>query len=188
VPILLIPVLVVLAVVALIPIGLVQRYRMGVARQRARGWLIAINLLGLSVSMIMFMLAAVVTSIWLHPALVYTIGGLASGFLLGVISLWLTRWEPTADALFFTPNRLLVLAITLVVTARVLFGFWRAWHTWRAGLEDAAWVAAAGVATSMAAGAVVLGYYFVYWLGVRRRLRLQRRVQSARVVSPRQRR
>src|SRR3954463_15563329 len=157
---------------------------MGVARQRARGWLIAINLLGLSVSMIMFMLVAVVTSIWLHPALVYTIGGLASGFLLGVISLWLTRWEPTADALFFTPNRLLVLEITLVVTARVLFGFWRAWHTWRAGLE----VAAAGVATSMAAGAVVLGYYFVYWLGVRRRLRLQRRVQSARVVSPRQRR
>ena len=54
---------------------------------------------------------------------------------------------------------------------RVLFGFWRAWHTWRAGADDAAWLAAAGVAKSMAAGAVVLGYYFAYWIGVRRRIR-----------------
>jgi hypothetical protein len=177
VPILLVPVLVVLALVALIPIALVQRYRMGVARQRARGWLIGINLVGLSLSMVMFGLTAAVTSIWLHPALVYTIVGLAIGFVLGVFGLWFTRWEPTPGGLFFTPNRLLVLTITLVVTARVLFGFWRAWHSWHVGLDDAAWVAAAGVAKSMAAGAVVLGYYFVYWIGVRRRLRLQQRVQ-----------
>jgi hypothetical protein len=178
VPILLVPVLVVLALVALIPIALVQRYRMGVARQRARGWLIAINLVGLSLSMIMFILTAAVTSIWLHPVLIYTIVGLTTGFVLGVIGLWFTRWEPTPHALFFTPNRLLVLTITLIVTARVLFGFWRAWHSWRAGLDDAAWVAAAGVAKSMAAGAVVLGYYFVYWIGVRQRFRLQRQFRS----------
>jgi hypothetical protein len=185
VPLLLIPVLVVLAFVAFLPLALVQRYRMGAARQRARGWLIGINLVGLSLSMIMFLLTAVVTSIWLHPALPYTIGGLAAGFVLGVIGLWFTRWEPTADGLFFTPNRLLVLVVTLVVTGRVLFGFWRAWHTWRAGLDDAAWVAAAGVAKSMAAGAVVLGYYFVYWIGVRRRLRLQRGVRPLQTRSGR---
>jgi hypothetical protein len=34
-----------------------------------------------------------------------------------------------------------------------------------------AWVAASGAAASMSAGAVVLGYYLVYWAGVRRRLR-----------------
>jgi hypothetical protein len=180
VPILLVPVLVLLGLVALIPIALVQRYRMGVARQRARGWLIAINLVGLSLSMIMFILTAAVTSIWLHPVLMYTIVGLTTGFVLGAIGLWFTRWEPTPDALFFTPQRLLVLTITLVVTARVLFGFWRAWHSWHAGLDDAAWVAAAGVAKSMAAGAVVLGYYFVYWIGVRQRLRLQQRVRRVR--------
>jgi hypothetical protein len=188
VPILLVPVLVVLALVALIPIALVQRYRMGVARQRARGWLIGINLVGLSLSMIMFILTAAVTSIWLHPALVYTILGLATGFVLGLIGLWFTRWEPTPDGLFFTPNRLLVLTITLVVTVRVLFGFWRAWHSWHAGLDDAAWVAAAGVAKSMAAGAVVLGYYFVYWIGVRQRLRLQRRARPVAVTTRRPRR
>lgn len=172
VPILLIPVLVVLALVAVIPIALVQRYRMGVARQRARGWLISINLVGVSISMLMFMLAALVTSIWLHPILAYTIGGLAGGFVLGVIGLWFTRWQVTPDGLFFTPNRWLVLTMTLVVTARIVFGFWHAWHSWHAGIDGAASAAATGVAKSMAAGAVVLGYYFVYWIGVRRRLRL----------------
>ena len=68
------------------------------------------------------------------------------------------------------------MSITLVVTGRILFGFWRAWHTWRAGFDDASWVAAAGLAKSMAAGGVVLGYYFVYWIGVRSRLRLHRSV------------
>jgi hypothetical protein len=185
VPILLIPVLVVLALVALIPIALVQRYRMGVARQLARGWLISINLVGVSISILMFMLAALVTSIWLHPVLAYTIGGLAGGFVLGVIGLWLTRWERTADGLFFTPNRLLMLTITLVVTARILFGFWRAWHSWHAGAEGAASAAASGVAKSMAAGAVVLGYYFVYWIGVRQRLRLQQRARPLSVATRR---
>jgi hypothetical protein len=179
VPLLIVPVLIVLAFVALIPIALVQRFRMGVARQRARGWLIAINLAGISISMIMFTLAAVFTSIWLHPALVYTFGGLATGFVLGVAGIWFTRWESFKDGLYFTPNRWLVLSITLVVTGRILFGFWRAWHTWRAGFDDASWVAAAGLAKSMAAGGVVLGYYFVYWIGVRTRLRRQQRTAGA---------
>lgn len=174
-PLLIVPVLVVLAFVALIPIALVQRFRMGIARQRARGWLIAINLVGISISMMMFALASVVTSIWLHPALVYTLGGLATGFVLGAAGIWFTRWETFPDGLYFTPNRWLVLGMTLVVTGRILFGFWRAWHTWRAGFDDASWVAAAGLAKSMAAGGVVLGYYFVYWIGVRSRLRLQQR-------------
>jgi RsiW-degrading membrane proteinase PrsW (M82 family) len=77
--------------------------------------------------------------------------------------------------LHYTPNRWLVLGITLVVAGRLLFGFWRAWQTWHAGVDDAAWVAAAGVAKSMAAGAIVLGYYFVYSFGVRSRLRRVRR-------------
>ena len=47
-PLLLIPVFVVIAAIALIPFSLVQRYRMGTARQRARGWLAIVNLVGLS--------------------------------------------------------------------------------------------------------------------------------------------
>jgi hypothetical protein len=171
VPLLIIPVLVVLALIALIPVSLVQRYRMGTSRQRARGWLAAINLVGLTLSSILFLISAAVTSIWVPDALKYTAAGLATGCILGIVGLALTRWEPGTDYLYYTPNRLLVLAVTLVVTARVLYGFWRGWHTWRAGLHDESWFVVAGVAESMAAGAVVLGYYLAYWIGVRRRIR-----------------
>jgi hypothetical protein len=169
VPLLLVPVLVVLVVIALIPLSLLQRYRMGTSRQRARGWLATINLTGLVVSTILFLIGAAVTSIWVPGAFTYTSSGLALGCILGLVGLRLTRWEPSPGSLHFTPNRWLVLGITLVVTARLLYGFWRGWHTWRAGVEGASWFAGAGVAGSMAAGAVVLGYYLAYWVGVRRR-------------------
>ncbi|HJR57863.1 MAG TPA: hypothetical protein VJ813_00625 [Vicinamibacterales bacterium] len=170
-PLLLLFVLVVLAVIALIPVSIIQRYRMGTSRQRARRWLAAVNLTGLGLSATLFLVSAAFTNIWVPDAFRYTAAGLAGGCALGIIGLWLTRWEPGLDALHYTPNRWLVLSITLVVTARLLYGFWRGWHTWRAGVDGGSWFAAAGVAGSMAAGAVVLGYYLAYWFGVRRRLR-----------------
>ena len=172
-PLLIIPVLVVLALIALIPISIAQRYRVGTSRQRARGWLAALNLAGLSASAVLFLVSAIFTNIWVPDAFRYTVGGLGAGCLLGLVGLWLTRWEPSIGALHYTPNRLLVLAITLLVTARVLFGFWRGWESWRAGVEGESWFVAAGVAGSMAAGAVVIGYYLAYWMGVRRRLKRQ---------------
>jgi hypothetical protein len=175
VPLLVIPLLVVLAMIALIPISLVQRYRMGTARQRARGWLVTINIVGLTLSALMFIVSAAVTNVWVPEALKYTGAGLLGGCLLGIVGLQLTRWEPSPGALHYTPNRLLVLTLTLLITARIFYGFWRGWHTWSAGIEGSSWFAAAGVTGSMAAGAVVLGYYLTYWVGVRRRLLRQRR-------------
>lgn len=172
-PLLILPVLIVLALIALVPISIVQRFRMGTSRQRARGWLASINLAGLSLSAIVFLATAAVTSVWVPHALSYTAAGLAGGCALGIAGLWLTRWEPSPGSLYYTPNRALVLAITLLVTARLIYGFWRGVHTWRAGLEGASWFGAAGIAGSMAAGAVVLGYYLAYWIGVRRRFRRQ---------------
>ncbi len=63
----------------------------------------------------------------------------------------------------------LVLAITLAVTGRLLYGFWRGWNAWQSLAGETSWAAAAGIAGSLAAGAVILGYYFAYWLGVRSR-------------------
>jgi hypothetical protein len=166
VPLLIVPVLVILAVIALVPVSLVQRYRMATSRQRARGWLAALNLAGLSLSAILFLASAALTSVWIPDALACTAAGLAAGCLLGIVGLGLTRWEPSPGALHYTPNRLLVLGITLMVTARLLYGFWRGLHAWRAGMFSDA-----GVAGSMAAGAVVLGYYLAYWFGVRRRFK-----------------
>ena len=179
VALLLLVALVVLASVALLPVSLVQRYRLGTARRPARGWVISINLAAIGISIGLFLLSSAITSAWVPQAFAYTLAGLAVGSLLGLVGLALTRWETTRPALYYTPNRWLILAITLLVTARVLFGFWRSWQAWRAGLEYTSWIAASGVAGSLAAGAIVLGYYFMYWLGVRRRLKRHRRWGSA---------
>jgi hypothetical protein len=170
-PLLIVPVLFVLAMLLLIPVSLIQRYRVGTSRQRARGWLAGLNLVGLALSTFLFLLSAAITSLWVPEALLYTAGGLATGFVLGLFGLWLTRWEPGVGSLHYTPNRWLVLGITLVVTLRIGYGFWRGWESWRAGISGGSWFVASGIAGSLAAGAIVLGYYLVYWIGVRRRLR-----------------
>jgi hypothetical protein len=153
----------------LFPIALFQRYRVGTSRQQARGWLLTLNVVGIALSAVMFLSGAVITNVWIPNAFAYSALGMAGGGLLGILGLLLTRWEPTPRALHYTPNRLLVLAITLVITARLAYGLWRAWQTWGGIANRADWVVEAGVAESMAAGAVVIGYYLVYWLGVRRR-------------------
>jgi hypothetical protein len=166
---------VVLALIVLTPLSLIQRYRVGTARRMARGWVATLNLLALSLSVVIFLASAAVTNIWVPQALSHSLMGLAAGCALGALGLAMSRWEATPSSLYYTPNRWLVLAITLTVTARVMYGIWRTWQAWRLGLDDPSWVAASGAAGSLAAGAVVLGYYIVYWAGVRRRLRRQLR-------------
>lgn len=172
-----------LLVLLLIPLSLVQRYRVGTTRRLARGWVAAINLLTVALSTGIFLLVAAVTGAWVPDAFRYALFGLAAGCLLGLAGLALTRWDPGPTALHYTPNRWLVLAVTMVVTLRLLYGFWRSWQVWRASPEDLSWVAASGVAGSLGAGAIVLGYYLVYWAGVRYRLR--RHVSAAGAFAPR---
>ena len=170
-PLLILAVLIVLALIALIPVSLVLRYRMGTSRRRARGWVATVNVFGILVSVALFLTGAALTSMWVPNAFTYSGAGLVTGSMLGITGLLLTRWELAPGSLYYTPNRWLVLPITLVVTARIAYGVWRGWETWRAGIEGTPWLAASSVAGSMAAAAVVLGYYMVYWWGVRRRVR-----------------
>ena len=65
--------------------------------------------------------------------------------VLGVLGLALTRWEVAGGRLHYTPNRWLVLSITLVVTCRLAYGMWRSWEAWHASVDRMAWVAASGV-------------------------------------------
>ena len=169
---------VMLAASALVPLSLVQRYRVGTARRPARGWFVALNLVAVALSTVIFLVAAVLTTVWVPDAFSFTLLGLGVGCGLGLLGLVLTRWEATAQTLHYTPNAVLVLLVTLVVTARVLYGFWRSWHAWSAGLQS--WGAAFGIAQSMGAGGVVLGYYLTYWLGVRHRLVAHRRARPLR--------
>lgn len=159
---------------ALMPLALVQRYRIGTTRRAARGWVATINLAGILVTAALFVLGAALTSIWISGALRASAAGLAAGLALGMLGVALTRWERGPRSLHYTPNRWLVLGITLVVTARLIFGVWRTVGAWQAGLDGSALVTSAGIPMSLAAGAVVIGYYLAFWIGVRRRLRRER--------------
>jgi hypothetical protein len=170
----LIAIAVILAAFALtalmLPFAIVFRYRAGTKRRRARAWIATINLVSLAISTMLFMVTAAITNGWIPHALSYSSAGLAAGCLLGILGLVLTRWEPEGPSLFYKPSRLLVLTISLVVTARLCYGLWRAWQAWQATPDQESWLAAAGVAGSMGAGAVVLGYYLMYWAGLRLRI------------------
>lgn len=169
-PVVVLIVAVVLAAIALVPLSLVLRLRAGTMRRVARGWIAGINAIGFGVSSLMFLLSAGVMTAWVPGAFSSAVLGLVGGCVLGLLGLAATRWEATPRALYYTPNRLLVTAITLVVAGRLLYGFWRGWQAWGATPEHTTWLAAAGAAGSLAAGAVVLGYYLTFWVGVRRRV------------------
>jgi hypothetical protein len=112
------------------------------------------------------LVTAALSSVWIPGSFTYTSSGLALGCALGLVGLRLTRWESTPNTLHYTPNRWLVFSITFAVGLRLCFGVVRAWRLWHARHEVGSWFAEAGLAGSMAAGAVVLGYYLMYWAGV----------------------
>jgi hypothetical protein len=184
-PILLLLFLIVLlpfAILISLPFTLVQRYRMGSARRRARGWLAALNIAAFGLSSLLFLTGAALTSIWAPHAFQAALGGLVAGSVLGLAGVWLSRWETEAGTLHVTPNRWLVLAVTFLVAGRLVYGLWHGWHAWRASGGETPWLQAIGPAGMLAAGAVVLGYYLSYWSGVLRRFRRhQRSLAPARV-------
>ena len=169
-PLIALAILVVLLILVLIPLSIVQRFRVAAAERPARRWVATLNLFAIACSTLLFLAGALITSRWVSGAVSYTAAGLAIGAVVGLIGLALTRWKYVDGRLRYAPNRLLVLGLTTVIAARVLYGFWRTWETWRAGFESIA----PGLAASMSAGAVVLGYYLVFWAGVRWRMRRTR--------------
>ena len=91
----------------------------------------------------------------------------------------MTRWEHAPRALHYTPNRWLILIITLAVSARLLYGIWRIWHGWRTSGSDTSWLTSVGIAGSLALGALMLGYYVAYSAGIWWRLDSALRLSDA---------
>jgi len=181
VPLLLLPLIAIFLALLLaigVPLSVFQRYRAGTARRQARGWLAATNVFSLLLSVGIFLVSAAITSAWVPRLFSFSVLGLIGGVCLGLAGLALTQWEPAPSSLHFTPNRWLVLAITLAVAVRIALGFWRAWHAWHTTPDAKTWIAAAGLAGSMAAGAVVLGYYLSFWTGVWLRVRRHKATTS----------
>jgi hypothetical protein len=151
----------------LLPVALVQRYRSGRARRRAVRWAMGLNGALLLVSTALFVFAAWVSGHWVDMAVPYAAAGWIAGALVGAIGVALTRVERGPDAVWFTPNRWLVLGLTLVVAARIGVGLVRAWQAWHTEAH-VAWLAGQG--SLLAVGGGLLGYYLAYNWGMRRRL------------------
>jgi hypothetical protein len=109
-----------------------------------------------------------VAGYWVDAALAHAGAGLLAGMLLGVMGLALTRFETTSQGVFYTPNRWLVLALTLVVAARIGYGLYRMEQAWVSDIH-AEWLAQQG--SVLAVGGLLLGHYLAYAWGLRWRLR-----------------
>lgn len=170
-PLLLLPLLILLLLalwLVLWPVALWLRYRSGHARRRALAWVVAINAWSLLLSAGLFLGSAWLLAHWVDSALAYAAGGLATGLVVGCIGLGLTRFEVMPVGLFYTPNRWLVLALTLIVAARIVASMIRMWQAWGAE-PHIAWLPQQG--GLLAVAGLLLGHYLAYAWGLRSRLR-----------------
>jgi hypothetical protein len=107
-PLLIVP-LVVLILLALwlllLPLSLWQRYRLGKARRKAWPWMVKLNSWTLLFSVFVFVAGMALTDVWWPGALGYALAGLGIGLVIGVFGLWSSRFENTAQGLFYTPIR-----------------------------------------------------------------------------------
>jgi hypothetical protein len=171
---------VVLAFGGVVLLSLALRYRAGTARRRGRRWVATMNVWMTSFSAVLFLFVVFLMSIWLGPTLRFALAGMAIGTVLGLLGLALTRWEIEGEGLFYTPSRWLALIITFAITARLAYGWWHATHSNNNVPGDQHWfMNSSTTQLSMAVAAGLIGYYLVYAIGVRLRLRRHERSRSA---------
>lgn len=171
-PLLLLPlaILILLALwLVLLPLSLWQRYRFGKARRRAWPWLVRANAWMLLLSVVVFLGSMAITSYWWPGALAYAAAGLGAGVLLGVTGLLTSRFERSAQGLFYTPNAWLVLTLTVIVAARIGMGFIELWRYWQGG-QSLALIPAFEHASLFSVAGLLLGYYLVFYWGLRSKL------------------
>jgi hypothetical protein len=162
-----------LGVVALVAWRLYARVRRMVGRQtlsRVRPW----------VTVVVFpvLIAALLLGSAAHPFNALTLlAGVGVGVALGVYGLRLTTFEATPQALFYTPNAHLGIALSLLMLGRVAYRMAQLY-----GLVDSASAAAAAPTEffrsplTLAIFGTLAGYYATYAIGL---LRWRARVASA---------
>lgn len=168
-PLLLIPAILLLAVAAALllwPFALWQRYRQGSARRRAVRWLARFNAGVLSLATAFFLAGALLGGFVVDGAVTHALAGLAAGGGLGLVGLWCTRFEINPVAMFYTPNRWLVLGLTVLVAAKLALTLWQAAARLSGAtvpLEELGVLG--GTAGLFAAGGLLVGYHLAYaWL------------------------
>lgn len=154
--------LLVMLMLVLLPFGLVQRYRYGSSRRRAYPRLLRLNAWLLVVSTLMFAVAAWITGHWVPHAPMFAVAGLLLGALLGIVGAWTTRFEHVDGRSHYTPNRWLVLSLTLLVVVRIALGVWQAWRTPPVGDPGLLATLLADHGNLFGIGGVLLGYALAY--------------------------
>lgn len=160
--------------VVLLPLTILQRYRLGRARRRVQPWFVRINAWLLVVSAGVYLAAAALVDPWVADALRDAAIGLVVGIVVGLLGTRLDRFEATSKGLFRTPHRWLLLALTLLLAGRILLGIWLALSD---ASPDGAWelVSRGGL---LAVGGVLLGHALATTWGLRHRLRTRSRGRS----------
>lgn len=163
--------LVLIALLPLIAWRMYSRFRRLVGRQRLsriRPW-ITLTLFPLIVVLLAF-------AAWSHAEREATlVAGLAGGALLGVYGLRKTRFEPTPQGLFYTPNAHIGIALSLLFAGRIA---WRLFEVYAAGPQQQPPDFARSPLTLVVFG-LLAGYYVAYAIGlVRWRGRVMRAKQA----------
>lgn len=161
-----------LLALVLLPVSLWARYRSGRARRRAQGWVVRANAWLFLLSALLFLATAWLVGWWWPAAPRDALLGMIAGIALGGLGLALTHFEYDAQGFHFTANRWVVLALIVVVAARIAAGMWLAVAPmlgypvpfdggW---LQGGGWLGIAGL---------LLGYHGSYAWGLRTRLPLR---------------
>jgi hypothetical protein len=162
---------VLLAFAGVVLLSLVLRYRAGTGRRQARRWVASLNIWMTSFSAVFFLSFTFLLSFWVDSAFRFALTGIGCGGVLGLVGLAITRWESRPQGMFYTPNRWLALLVTFAITARFVYGWWRATHSGSNAPGDQHWlITASGTQLSLAVAAGLIAYYLVYSLGVRLRV------------------
>ena len=153
------------------PLALWNRYRVGTSRRQPMRWLTRLNAWLIPASALLFLGGMAITQLFVAHALPYAALGVLAGLATGGLGWALTRVEPRPGQVWYTPNRWLVLALTLVVVARVLGAIWQAWERWRGDHAVlAAWGPLGEPAGLFAVAGLVIGYHAAYAVLLQRRL------------------
>jgi hypothetical protein len=112
--------IVTLAIIALLAWRVYARVRRNIGRQHfvaARSWT--------SVTLFPLVIVLVAFGLRFQPPVmgVSLFGGLVLGVVLGVLGLRLTRFEVTAEGLYYVPSAHLGIALSTLLVARVLYRF-----------------------------------------------------------------
>lgn len=159
--------LVVLALIPLILWRMYSRVRRLVGRQRSIAWRHWTTAL-LFPLLLLALLASAIGRPLTEAALG---GGVAVGAVLAVYGLRLTRFESSAEGLFYTPNAHIGIGLSMLMAARILF---RLFQGYEGALQGAA--AAHEFSTSpltLLVFGMLAGYYTVFAIGLLRWRRAQ---------------